>query len=556
MIKNQELANQVLEMMNTALEASEEMMNYLNQGQMQEFEEVSEGLCLMLQSICNIADGLKEEESALNLPAASKSVLVSAMRVRKIAKEDVARACHKIEFELIPLTEEMRINFFYWGTVYPDEAKMKKYEEEDIYWLARNKYIEEAEKTGKYKYDVSITVLAYNKLDYTKQCIASLLKNLPKTFTYELILNNHGSSDGTKEFFEAIHPHKQIDIAVNGGGAGMGSRVTEGKYVIAISNDVLVTKNALDNLYKCICSDEKIAWVVPTTPNVSNLQTIPANYSTMEELEVFAEKNNVSDPNRWEQRVRLCNPIEIWRASHGNQMKAGYRFHSKNPFSFPDDKNALFCRRNGYKMYLAKDAFCHHFGSITLKEDKTTNSQEAFLEGRKVFQQTYGIDPWSTGLCYSYPLFSTLVCDKKGENIRVLGIECGIGSNSLKIKEEIKEKTGNANVFLKNVTANPILQKDLAGISDEVERVDNLLQVHVEDGEYDYIISEDVTLDNNSVYEAIKLFWKWSKEDGVNIIAVPEHVKMQLTEESLHQFYQKYEFVKREDGRYWVLLYK
>ena len=84
--------------------------------------------------------------------------------------------------------------------------------------LSKNWYLEEAAQTGKYKYDVSVLILAYNHLDYTRRCVESFLQTVPPDLNYELILVNHGSSDGTKEYFEKIGPHKQLNIAVNGGG--------------------------------------------------------------------------------------------------------------------------------------------------------------------------------------------------------------------------------------------------------------------------------------------------------------------------------------------------
>ena len=127
---------------------------------------------------------------------------------------------------------------------------------------------------------------------------------------------NHGSTDGTKEYFESIAPTKQLDILINGGGLGAFTRIIEGKYYLEVTNDVIVTENAIANMIRCMESDEKIAWVVPTTPNVSNFQTIPAEYKTIDEMHAFARKNNqFSDPYRWEQRARLCNPISLRRTS-------------------------------------------------------------------------------------------------------------------------------------------------------------------------------------------------------------------------------------------------
>ena len=48
------------------------------------------------------------------------------------------------------------------------------------------------------------------------QCVASVLNNLPKNIKTEIILLNHGSQDGTKEYFEKMKEVKVINVAVNG----------------------------------------------------------------------------------------------------------------------------------------------------------------------------------------------------------------------------------------------------------------------------------------------------------------------------------------------------
>lgn len=554
MIKNQELANQLLEMMNTGIEASEEMRESLAGNRLDVFYEILENLYLMIKSIRGVADSLKDEESALSLPAASESIMVSIARIKKYAETDLNKADHKIEFELIPLIEEMRVNFFFWGISYPDPIKVKKYYDEDVHWLAGNKYITEAERTGHYKYDLSITVTGYNKIEYTKQCIVGILRNLPQNISYEIILLNHGSTDETKVFFESLHPNKQLDVAVNGGGASAVLRIIEGRYRLAISNDVIVTKNVIDNLYKCIDSDDKIAWVVPSTPNVSNLQTIEAKYSSLEELQQFAEKNNISDSKRWERRTRLCNPIDITRSSFVNQYKPNYIFHSKNRFSFPDDRQSMICRRNGYKMYLAKDAYCHHFPSVTLREDEQTSSERAYLQGRREFLNAFGIDPWSTGFCYSPMLFGKFQCTKQGK-IEILGINCGMGGNSLKIKEELKEKQGNEEVYLTNVTTEISVLKDLQGISDSAVYIEDYTKLEDVNRKFDYILADAIEHTLDTFNRDVHLFSKWAKTDGVVIIGVSGKIQKQM-DFSMISEYQSIEIIHENDEREWVIFYK
>lgn len=529
MVQNQQLAEQIFLIMNTLVDMSNELKNALDENDRNKFKSLSEDLYMAVKSIGELAPALKEEESGLSLPAAVESVKWSLLRIISLEKTDVQKASHKVEFELTPLIEEMRVNFYWWGMVYPDEQRMEKYYKDDIFLLGGNKYTALSEERGEYKYDLSIIVIGYNKIDYTKICLENLYKNLPKELSYEIILLNHGSTDETKETFEQCCPDKQLDIAVNGGGSNAVNRIAEGKYFLVISNDVIITPNAIDNLYKCISSDEKIAWVVPTTPNVSNLQTIPATYNSYEEMIEFAKKNNVSDPYRWEQRVRLCNPVEIVRASFLEATKVQYVFHSKNRMSFPDDKRSLFCRRNGYKAYLAKDAFCYHFGSVTLGKDSTTNSQEAYLRGRQDFYNSFGIDPWDSSCCFHYKLMQNIALLEK-EEIHILGINCGLGSNPLKIKDMLKEKKHNKNCRIYNFLVDKKYFQDIKGVSDEVVLVDSNQEMFKIQGKFDYIVDETLVCDKDQFKKTLAKHNNLLEKNGIICILISSQISDAIDE--------------------------
>ncbi len=200
----------------------------------------------------------------------------------------------------------------------------------------------------------------------------------------------------------------------------------------------------------------------------ATFQTIPAEYKTIDEMHAFARKNNEhSDPYRWEQRTRLCNPICLRRSSvsfSSSGVNWSYYYYTDMQGGFNDDKEALLYRRNGYKMILAKDSYCYHFGSVTLKDEIA--KQEFFYEkGRKVFHDAFGIDPWGTGFCWSQELMSLLSCREEG-HVNILGLNCGMGSNPLKIKETLKENVHNLDVTLYNVTDDERYTEDLRGVSD------------------------------------------------------------------------------------------
>jgi O-antigen biosynthesis protein len=491
MRENQAIALRVLEAKAILINSAEQLWHFGASGDYAAFEQYAKVMMQTLQGLIS--------EGSEGIPVPSfETVADSLRRITALARARSHKTLDKIEFELLPILKELYVTYYFDNCVYPDRNLMEQYYRHDMVVLGANESLDEAVRTGRYKYDLSVVVLAFNRLDYTKLCIENLLKHIPQDINYELILINHGSTDGTREFFESVAPTKQLDILVNGCGIGAYARITEGKYYLEVSNDVIVTENAIRNMVRCMDSDEKIAWVVPTTPNVSNLQAIPAEYDTIDEMHEFAKKNNlVADPCRWEQRTRLCNPISLRRTSAAFSSYGVHwsrYFHTHLQHAFFDDREALFYRRNGYKMMLAKDSYCHHFGSVTLKDEvaKTSNDETLFYDkGRKAFYDAFGIDPWGAGAGWSPPLMSLLACREEG-HVDILGVNCGMGGNPLKIKESLKENVRNLDVTLYNVTDDGRYAEDLRGVSDVcacVERHSDMCGVFP-GVRFDYIVCE------------------------------------------------------------------
>ena len=485
------------------------------------FNEIYNYMYYKLGVLLQTADKYKKESNiADKLWNGVKSCIDSLNNIYLYSKTDENICLKKIEFELLALLQELYLQIYFFGYLPTHQDKLDDYYNKDICELCTNYYIEDSITNGNYKYDVSIVVLGYNKLEYTKQCVESLLENLPQNATYELIFVNHGSSDGTKQYFESKNPHKQIDISVNGGGVNALYRVVEGEFTLVISNDVIVGHNAIDNLIKCIRSDDKIAWVVPSTPNVSNLQTICGDYTDIKGFKVFTKKNNISDCFRWEQRSRLCDPISILRSSTCLSRKGIFlngNFHSFDNWSFPDDRFSLLLRRKGYKLMLAKDAYCYHFGSITLKNQiQKKKQQDFYYKGRQEFYKAYQVDPWGTGFCYSVA-FMDKVVDNDAGHINILGINCGLGANSLKIKEQLKEYCHNTDVTLYNITDDMRFIYDLKGISDNAEYIDSDESIYkfLSKRKYKYIVWEDSFIKNINELEVANLLLEQLLPGGI-----------------------------------------
>ena len=94
-----------------------------------------------------------------------------------------------------------------------------------------------------YRYDVSIVVLAYNKLEYTKAAIESIFAHTDfSAGNIELITINNGSDDGTRAFFDRLPHRKKVNLTYNVLGINLSQHIIEGKYYILFPTMLLLRR--------------------------------------------------------------------------------------------------------------------------------------------------------------------------------------------------------------------------------------------------------------------------------------------------------------------------
>ncbi len=473
----EERIKNTLELISTVQEAVSEMFSRLNDGDNATFLELSKDVRIVLERLVQEGKEQTPEIKGLRLDIAADSSIGSLDRIVAFSKYNIPLALHKTEFELIPFVNDMYSEYYFWSCVFPYRERWEDYfrSENDI--LLGNPYVERAKEEGHYKYDLSIIVFSYNKLEYTKMCVDCVLKNIPKDLRCELILINNGSSDGTKEYYESKYPTKQWDVKHNWAFYRTAERIMEGEYYLWVSNDVLVMDNSVENMLRALKDDPWTGIVVPATTHVSNNQDPLVSFGNPATMMEWASNNNIYDPFRHEVMTRLINPIQMGRTSQLEMaFNAGYRFSDDSLYySFPDDVQSLLCRRKGLKLVLAKDAFCYHYGSVTVKDEdkkregRVTASYEA---GRKLFEDMFGIDPWGTGCWYDIA-FASAEPGFDG-HIDILGINTGLGANPLKIRELYKEKRHNTDVKLTYADENDKFFDETKAYSDRSVHADSV----------------------------------------------------------------------------------
>ena len=98
--------------------------------------------------------------------------------------------------------------------------------------------------------DASVCIVNFNAKEYLESCIASVIKSINK-YTYEIIVVDNGSTDGSAEISNRYPNIKFIKNRTNAGfikANNQAIRASTGSYVLSLNNDTIVKDGAIDLL--------------------------------------------------------------------------------------------------------------------------------------------------------------------------------------------------------------------------------------------------------------------------------------------------------------------
>lgn len=458
---HREILQKILELADTACQVDLELMEQFAAGN----EKAVAGLLADLHTAVRVIAAAQEPLLPVLEHAYTREMLENIEDAldeieRAIRQNQPEQAVIGMEFHLLPLLRQLKEAFYYWGMIYPDRMAMHHYYQEEFAAHYRNFYLD-GENPPQYR--ASVVVVAYNHLDMTKQCVESILKytNFEK-LNAQLILVDHGSTDGVLEYFQGLGIGIVIHYKVNMRGTMFCvlPQICNSEYYVHVANDTVVTKDWLEILLCCADSDTKIASVAPATCNLSNLQSVNVPTSDCGTLLEWAEVNNRSDPHLWNDRARVLPAIGLFRVSALNEV--GFWDPMFYTFDFMDDDFSLNARRYGYRQILCEDVVCYHRGSATVKDNQI--KEDTLGEGRRLFQEKHGVDAWGTGFCYDPYGISLAQFASGSEAANILGIDCGFGDTILQMRNQYRRVERESKIY--HVTSEVCYLPDLKPQSD------------------------------------------------------------------------------------------
>ena len=134
---------------------------------------------------------------------------------------------------------------------------------------------------------VSVVVLTYNNLRFTKACLKSLELNT-RYPDWELVLVDNASTDGSRDYLaeyalgkpwvKLVQNDENLGFAA---GNNRGLEAATGEYLVVLNNDTYVTRGWLLDLVRHLRKDPRLGLIGAVTNNIGNEAKIDIHYEDM-----------------------------------------------------------------------------------------------------------------------------------------------------------------------------------------------------------------------------------------------------------------------------------
>ncbi|MDA3925894.1 MAG: glycosyltransferase family 2 protein [Kiritimatiellae bacterium] len=251
----------------------------------------------------------------------------------------------------------------------------------------------------------SLITLSHNKLACTRRCLSALITESVCEDSWEMIVVDNGSTDGSKEWcdteLKALGKKHEIPVTVLHNNSNIGCstarnqaiEVAKGRYLVFADNDISPrTRNWMPAMRKLMDSDPKIGMVGPKmiyTWQPHPIQCAGVGISRRGHVCFIGRGESISNPQLNQQREAQCLisaclmiPAELI-ATHGGFDKA---FH---PVQFEDFDLCYRLREAGYTALYTPDVEMYHFESVTTQGTPTVRNQAVVIRNGILFQKRW-----------------------------------------------------------------------------------------------------------------------------------------------------------------------
>ena len=214
--------------------------------------------------------------------------------------------------------------------------------------------------------EITIVIPAFNQVEFTRQCIASILVNTD--YPFRVILVDNGSDPPLAEFFTDMPAVTVLRSDTNLGfaaGVNLGMKRAPG-HVVILNNDTLMPIGWLTRMVSTLTASPDIGAVGPMTNCVSGSQLVPdLTLGSLDEINDYAASRRNASDIEIRDVARLVGFCMLVRKEVIDDI--GYFDEQFATGNFEDDDYCVRILRAGYRLCVDEGSFVFHYGSQTFQ---------------------------------------------------------------------------------------------------------------------------------------------------------------------------------------------
>lgn len=243
---------------------------------------------------------------------------------------------------------------------------------------------------------VSVIVVTYNNLAFTRDCLASLAAD-PQGQQLEIIVVDNASTDGSVEFLQQWATNTGHSLILNSANLGFaaannqGLALAKGEFLALLNNDTQVTPGWAQSLRRHLQRNPGLGLIGPVTNNIGNEAKIDISYPSLRDMPIRARQYT------W-RHIGLTIPcatlgffaVMLPRSTY---QRVGPLDEAFGLGFFEDDD---YCRRveqAGLSCAFAEDVFIHHHLSASFNQMPESKRQQLFDRNKALYEAKWG-RPW------------------------------------------------------------------------------------------------------------------------------------------------------------------
>lgn len=155
----------------------------------------------------------------------------------------------------------------------------------------------------------TIFIFTYNKLQHLIYCINNIWE-FYKNLDYEIIVAYNKSKNEVSNWIENQSYIKLIPNIENASfqeSFNKAIKIFGGDNIVILNDNILLSKNSIENLLSALYSDDKIGAVGPIFNYCNDYGYYYQPYNSFDEYLKFTNDYNFSDSLKWEERLKLSN---------------------------------------------------------------------------------------------------------------------------------------------------------------------------------------------------------------------------------------------------------